>query len=138
MLYRLSKKDNILIFNRWNITKLTNAVFPEYHWVILVMVYAFHRVNVSPVLGVYRPPCQDLGPIFSLVEQPLHLLGCQQLPALLRKYQQVENIVLQFCSRASTFLVNRSAVIKCSTALGDSKTGTRAQSNLNQEFPVLV
>ncbi len=49
MLLRLSKKENILIINKNNITKLTKAVFPEYNWVILLMVYAFHRVIVSSV-----------------------------------------------------------------------------------------
>ena len=40
MLLRLSKKENILVINKRNITKLANAVYPEYHWVI-VEVNAF-------------------------------------------------------------------------------------------------
>ena len=37
MLLRLYKKENILIINEMNITKLTNAVDPEYYWVISFM-----------------------------------------------------------------------------------------------------
>ncbi len=47
MLFRLSKKENILIINKRIFTKLTKAVYPGSHSVISFMVYAFHMVNVS-------------------------------------------------------------------------------------------
>ena len=50
---RLSKKENILIINLRNITNFTNAVYPECHWVISFMVYAFHRSKFLQS-GVYR------------------------------------------------------------------------------------
>ena len=49
MLLRLSKTENIWIINKGNITKLTDAVYPEYHWLISFMVYAFHMVKVSQI-----------------------------------------------------------------------------------------
>ncbi len=48
-LLRLSKKENVLIINKKNISKLTNAVYPEYHRVISFMVYAFQGVNVTSI-----------------------------------------------------------------------------------------
>ncbi len=54
MLLRVPKKDNILIFNKRNTTKLTKVDNLEYHWVISFMVYdAFHRVNVYSILGFH-------------------------------------------------------------------------------------
>ena len=47
MLLRFSKKENILIINKRNITEFTNADYPEFHCIILFIVYAFHMVNVS-------------------------------------------------------------------------------------------
>ena len=35
-------------------TKFTNAIYPEYHWVISFMVYAFHWVNVSSIRCIYK------------------------------------------------------------------------------------
>ncbi len=49
MLLRLSKKENILVINNGNITKLTKTVYPEYYWVTSFMVYAFYMVNVSSI-----------------------------------------------------------------------------------------
>ena len=49
MLLRLLKKENILIINKRNVTKLTNGVKPECHWVLSFMVRSFHEVNVSSI-----------------------------------------------------------------------------------------
>ena len=49
MLLRLLTKENILIINKSSSTKLTNAVYPGYHWVISLMAYAFHMVDFSSV-----------------------------------------------------------------------------------------
>ncbi len=54
MLFKGSQRKNILNINKRNITKLTNAVYPEYHWVVSFLVYAFHMFNVSFItIGVY-------------------------------------------------------------------------------------
>ena len=55
MLLRLSKKRNILIINKRNITERDNAVYPEYHWVTSFMVYAFHGSTFlqSGIYSVY-------------------------------------------------------------------------------------
>ena len=42
MLLNFLKKENILIINKWNITKLANAAYPRSHLVLSFMVYAFH------------------------------------------------------------------------------------------------
>ncbi len=47
------RKKNILIINKRNITKINKAVYPEYHWVLSFMVYAFHRVNVSSIRHIW-------------------------------------------------------------------------------------
>ncbi len=49
------KKISWLSIKR-NITKLTKTVYPEYHWVITFMVYAFYMVNVSSIR------CKQHGP----------------------------------------------------------------------------
>ena len=49
MFFRLSKKDDILITNKMNVTELTNGVYPECHWIISFMVYAFLVVNLSSI-----------------------------------------------------------------------------------------
>ena len=44
-------KENMLIINERNISKLTNAVYPEYHWVISFMVKFFRVVLGKAVFG---------------------------------------------------------------------------------------
>ena len=53
-LLRLSKKENVLIINKMNITKLTNAVYSESYWVTSLMVYAFHGVNISSIRCILK------------------------------------------------------------------------------------
>ena len=44
-------KENILIINERNISKLTNAVYPEYQWVISFMIKFFRVVLGKTVFG---------------------------------------------------------------------------------------
>ena len=47
-------KENILIINKMNITKLTKAAYPESLWVISFMVYAFHGVKISSIRCIFK------------------------------------------------------------------------------------